>query len=116
MGGRRELDFIGRLCVLHDKGTEHLIFVAGDDRMESYQIYLDGYNGKDLYFHFKKITIVSAGSRNPNGEGIEVVSGTRARQYAAANYFTAFYEDLPTTATLELAHRLFADVRKGLEP
>lgn len=116
MGGRRELDFVGQLCNLDDKGTEHLIFVAGDDRMESYQIYLDGYNGKDFYFHFKKITMVSAGERNPEGKGVEAISGTRIRQYAAANYFTAFYEDLPTTATLELAHRLFADVRKGLEP
>ena len=116
MGGRRELDFVGQLCNLNDKGTEHLIFVAGDDRMESYQIYLDGYNGKDFYFHFKKITMVSAGERNPEGKGVEAISGTRIRQYAAANYFTAFFEDLPTTATLELAHRLFADVRKGLEP
>ncbi len=116
MGGRRELDFVGQLCTLNDKGTEHLIFVAGEDRMESYQIYLDGYNGKDFYFHFKKITMVSAGARNPDGEGVEAISGTRIREYAAANYFTAFFEDLPTTATLELAHRLFADVRKGLEP
>lgn len=116
MGGRRELDFIGQLCNLNDKGTEHLIFVAGDDQMESYQIYLDGYNGKDFYFHFKKITMVSAGERNPDGKGVDAISGTRIRQYAAANYFTAFFEDLPTTATLELAHRLFEDVRKGLEP
>ena len=116
MGGRRELDFVGQLCNLNDKGTEHLIFVAGEDRMETYQIYLDAYNGKDDYFHFKKITLVSAGERNPDGKGIEAISGTRIRQYAAANYFTAFFEDLPTTATLELAHRLFDDVRKGLEP
>lgn len=60
--------------------------------------------------------MVSAGARNPDGEGVEAISGTRIREYAAANYFTAFFEDLPTTATLELAHRLFADVRKGLEP
>jgi len=109
-------DFIGRLCTLYGAGTEHLIFVMGEDRADTYQTYLDAYNGRDDYFHFKKITMVSAGARNPDGEGVEAISGTRIREYAAANYFTAFYEDLPTTATLELAHRLFVDVRKGLEP
>jgi hypothetical protein len=46
---------------------------------------------------------------------LTAVSGTKLRQYAADNEFEKFFEDLPTTATLELAQRLFDDVRKGLE-
>ena len=116
MGSKGSLDFVARLGTLYNKGeTDHLIFVAGDDRMETYQIYLDAYNGKDDYFHFNKITLVSAGVRNPDIGGVEAVSGTRVRQYAADNQFDKFFEDLPTTATLELAQRLFDDVRKGLK-
>jgi hypothetical protein len=117
MGSKGSLDFVARLGTLYNKGeTEHLIFVAGDDRMETYQIYLDAYNGKDDYFHFKKITLVSAGARNPESSSVDGVSGTKLRQYAADNQFEAFFENLPTTATLELAQRLFDDVRQGLEP
>jgi hypothetical protein len=116
MGSKGSLDFVARLGTLYNKGeTGHLIFVAGDDRMETYQIYLDAYNGKDDYFHFKKITLVSAGARNPESSSIDGVSGTKLRQYAADNEFEKFFEDLPTTATLELAQRLFDDVQKGLE-
>jgi hypothetical protein len=116
MGSKGSLDFVARLGTLYNKGeTDHLIFVAGDDRMETYQIYLDAYNGKDDYFHFKKITLVSAGARNPESSSIDGVSGTKLRQYAADNEFEKFFEDLPTTATLELAQRLFDDVQKGLE-
>jgi hypothetical protein len=105
--------FIRSLCDIYEEGTEHLILVSGDDRMESYQSYLE-LNGKDNFFHFKKISFVSAGARNPEGEGIEAVSGTRVRQYAADNKFVRFFEELPSTATEELAKRLFEDVRKGL--
>jgi hypothetical protein len=106
--------FISSLCDIYEEGTEHLILVSGDDRIESYQTYLDALNGKDSFFHFKKITVVSAGARNPEGNGIDAISGTRVRQYAADNEFQKFFDDLPTTATLELAQRLFDDVRKGL--
>jgi hypothetical protein len=105
--------FIRSLCDIYEEGTEHLILVSGDDRMESYQSYLE-LNGKDNFFHFKKISFVSAGARNPEGEGIEAVSGTRVRQYADDNQFDKFFKDLPSTATEELAKRLFEDVRKGL--
>jgi len=107
--------FISSLCDVYENGTDHLILVSGDDRMESYQTYLDALNGKDSFFHFKKITVISAGARNPEAEGIEAVSGTRVRQYAADNQFDAFFKDLPSTATEDLAQRLFNDVRKGLE-
>jgi hypothetical protein len=111
---RSTAGFISSLCDAYEEGTDHLILVSGDDRMESYQIYLEALNGKDSFFHFKKISFVSAGARNPEGEGIEAVSGTRVRQYAADNKFVRFFEELPSTATEDLAQRLFDDVRKGL--
>ena len=111
---RSTAGFISSLCELYENGTDHLILVSGDDRMESYQTYLEALNGKDNFFHFKKITVVSAGARNPEADGIEAVSGTRVRQYASDNKFVKFFEELPSTATEELAQRLFDDVRKGL--
>jgi hypothetical protein len=111
---RSTAGFISSLCELYEEGTDHLILMSGDDRMESYQTYLEALNGKDNFFHFKKITLLSAGARNPESDGIEAVSGTRARQYAADNKFVKFFEELPSTATEELARRIFEDVRKGL--
>ena len=111
---RSTAGFISSLCDAYEEGTDHIILVSGDDRMESYQTYLEALNGKDSFFHFKKISFVSAGARNPEGEGIEAVSGTRVRQYAADNKFVRFFEELPSTATEDLAQRLFDDVRKGL--
>jgi hypothetical protein len=111
---RSTAGFISSLCELYEEGTDHLILMSGDDRMESYQTYLEALNGKDNFFHFKKITLLSAGARNPESDGIEAVSGTRARQYAADNKFVKFFEELPSIATEELARRIFEDVREGL--
>lgn len=112
---RNTAGFISSLCELYENGTDHIVLVSGDDRMESYQTYLEALNGKDSFFHFKKISFVLAGARVPEGEGIEAVSATKVRRYATNNQFDEFFKDLPSTATEDLAQRLFNDVRKGLK-
>ena len=102
------------LCDLYRKGAEHFIFVAGSDRLNSYQEILEDLNGKDDFFYFKKITMVSSGDRDSNSLGITGISGTKMRQFVLANSFDKFREGLPRTATEDLAARLFADIQAGL--
>ena len=107
-------NFISVLCDLYRKGAEHFIFVAGSDRLNSYQEILEDLNGKDDFFYFKKITMVSSGDRDSNSLGITGISGTKMRQFVLADSFDKFREGLPRTATEDLAARLFADIQAGL--
>ena len=66
---------------LHKQGVTHLHVVAGSDRVKEYKDKLNQYNGKPnkeghVPFHFKKITVHSAGHRDPDAEGSEGMSGT----------------------------------------
>lgn len=107
-------NFIRILCDLYRTGTEHFIFVAGSDRLDSYHEIVEDLNGKDEFFYFKKITMVSSGRRDSHALGIDGISATKMRQFALTDSFNKFRDGLPSTATEDLATRLFADVQEGL--
>jgi cytidyltransferase-like protein len=57
---------------LHKKGVTHLHVVVGSDRVKEFKDSLHKYNGvkgKHGHYNFKKITVHSAGHRDPDAEG-----------------------------------------------
>jgi phosphopantetheine adenylyltransferase len=103
---------------LHKKGVTHLHVVAGSDRVPEYKKKFKELNGKankdgKVPFHFKKITVHSAGSRDPDAEGDSGMSGTKMREHAKNKDFKSFRKGVPSHVSDEHAHELMHDVRKG---
>ena len=70
---------------LHKKGVTHLHVVVGSDRVKEMHHILHKYNGVEAghgKYHFKKITVHSAGHRDPDAEGSEGMSATKMREHA----------------------------------
>lgn len=91
--------------------------VVGSDRVNEFDILLNKYNGtksRHGFYNFKKITVVSAGERDPDAEGAEGASASKQRASAKANDFTTFSQGLPKALSNSDAKKLFNDIRKSM--
>jgi len=97
------------------KGIDHLILVAGSDRVDEFKKLLDSYNGKE--YNFKRIDVVSAGTRDPDADENDPssVSATRQRSSALNNKFGDFRKGIPASMNDEHAKELFNDVKQGMD-
>jgi hypothetical protein len=94
-------------------GHDHLTMVVGSDRVEEMQKLLNTYNGKE--FNFKKIDVVSAGTRDPDAEGPEGMSATKMRGHAIRGKFGEFKKGLPAHLHPDHAKEMYNDVRQGMD-
>jgi predicted kinase len=102
---------------LHKKGVTHLHVVAGSDRVKEMHTLLHKYNGHEAghgKYHFKKITVHSAGHRDPDSEGSEGMSGTKMREHAKSKNFHEFRKGVPEHVSDKHAKELMHDTRKGM--
>lgn len=102
---------------LHSKGVKNLHVVVGQDRVDEFNKLLNTYNGQEGrhgYYNFDKITVHSAGGRDPDAEGIEGVSGTAQRGHAMNNDFENFRVGAPSRMTDAHAMNLMTDVRNSM--
>lgn len=109
--------FLHQASELHKSGTEHLVMVAGSDRVKEYKEKLNQYNGQEGahgHFNFKKISVVSAGARDPDTEGVEGMSASKMREHASTGNYGKFKEGLPGGTKEVHAKQLYNDVRKGM--
>jgi len=72
-------------------GYDEVVFLVGSDRVSAMQ-FLHKYNGKD--FSFRKIDIMSSGSRDADGDTF-AISGTKMRRAAFAGDFKTFRSGIP---------------------
>jgi len=104
---------------LHKQGVSHLHVVVGSDRVKEFKDSLNKYNGKankegHVPYHFKKITVHSAGHRDPDAEGSEGMSGTKMREHAKNKNFGEFRKGVPGHVADHHAKELMKDTRKGM--
>jgi hypothetical protein len=90
---------------------KHLTFVAGSDRIDEYTILLNKYNNKE--YCFESISVVSAGHRDPDGQGVEQSSGTSMREYVRTGNIVEFTDGLPEKLQKH-AKIIFEQVSNGL--
>jgi len=76
---------------LEQAGYKNIIMVVGSDRIKEFQTILDKYNGKD--YNFNSISVVSAGERDPNAQGVEGMSGTKLRGLAVKGQFDDYVDE-----------------------
>lgn len=95
-----------------------VIFVAGSDRTDDFEKIFDAYNNKptktgEIIYSFNSITVISAGERDEDSEGIEGVSASKMRQFAANNDFESFYA-ASAFASKDITRHLFDELRTYL--
>jgi hypothetical protein len=91
---------------------DDLIVVVGSDRVSEFKTLLNKYNGKD--FNFKTIEVVSAGERDPDAEGVEGMSASKMRSFAASDDFANFKKGVPSKLSDSDAKALFDAVKRGM--
>ena len=111
---------IQALQKINQLGYKNLIYVAGSDRVSSFEELINKYNGKD--YNFKSIKVVSAGQRDADAEGAEGMSASKLKKLAAEGKLEdwtdetgkkqpGFRSGVPKP---EVADEMFAAVRKGM--
>lgn len=108
--------FLQHAARLNQMGHDHLVMVAGSDRIPEYEKKLQQYNGEGpgKLFNFKKIEVKSAGQRDPDAEGAEGMSASKMREHAQNNNFSSFKQGVPAHVSEKHAKELYRDVRKGM--
>lgn len=101
---------IQALKKVDDMGYSDLVYVAGSDRVNSFEELLNKYNGAGDY-NFESIEVVSAGERDPDAEGAEGMSASKMRELAREDAFEEFAQGVPDP---RLAQELYNAVRKGM--
>ena len=76
------------LTTLDGEGYSSVNLVVGGDRVSEFNSLAQKYNG-DIYT-FDEINVVSAGARDPDGEGVEGMSASKLRKAAAEDDFDSF--------------------------
>ena len=101
---------------LHKQGVTHLHMVGGSDRTEEYHKLLHKYNGTHAgaRFNFKKITVHSAGQRDPDAEGTTGISASKMREHAGKGNFKEFKKGAPSSMSDEHVRHMYNDVRRGM--
>ena len=108
---------IDAAVVLYNEGFKNVAMIVGSDRTREFDVLLSKYNGKQGrhgFYNFNRITVVSAGTRDPDAEGVEGMSASKQRDNAKENNFTAFAQGLPKQMSNPDAKKLFNAVRMGM--
>jgi predicted kinase len=113
---KEEPTFLQHAARLHKMGHDHLIMVAGSDRVDEFKKKLEQYNGEGegKLYNFKKIEVKSAGQRDPDAEGVEGMSASKMREHAKNNDFNSFKQGIPHHVPEKHSKELFRDLRKGM--
>jgi hypothetical protein len=108
--------FLHHAAELHKKGVTHLHMVVGSDRVKEMKDTLHRYNGthQGALFNFKKITVHSAGHRDPDAEGTEGMSASKMREHAKNKDLHSFRQGVPHHVSDAHTNELMHDVRKGM--
>ena len=101
---------------LQSLGYTDIVFIAGSDRVDSFQKLFDTYNGQpdkagNVPFKFNSIKVVSAGERDPDADGAEGMSASKMRAAAADGDLESFAQGSPDK---KLAKTMYDAVRKGM--
>ena len=102
---------------LRDNGYKHVKLIAGSDRIPQYESQFAKYIQHDdpkLNLGFESFQVISAGERDPDADGAEGASASKAREFVKMDDYNGFLNIIPNTLTRDQADDLFARVRGGM--
>ena len=105
------------ICVkLYSQGYTSVTMVAGSDRLKEFDVLLNKYNGVDSrhgFYNFQNgVSVVSAGERDPDADGVAGMSASKLRLYASENDLENFTKGMPKG--YKDSKSLFNAIRKSL--
>ena len=95
-----------------EKSYNKAILIVGADRVKEFETLLSRYNGKD--YNLDSITVMSAGERDPDAEGVEGMSASKMRTAAAQGDKDAFISGLPKKLKRN-GEDIYSMVRNGMK-
>lgn len=102
---------------IYDEGFKNVVMVVGSDRITEFTARLNAVNGKKGrhgFYNFAKITVISAGDRDPDAEGTKGMSASKMRTAASSNDFSSFSQGLPKAVSNADAKKIYNSVRSGM--
>jgi len=97
---------------LEKEGFTRVTMFAGSDRVPEFTKLLNNYNGKE--YTFEKITVKSAGERDPDADDVSGMSASKMRALAVDNQDAAFMRGAPSTLKAQTRKQMLVAVRKAL--
>ena len=101
------------LTTLDGEGYSSVNLVVGGDRVSEFNSLAQKYNG-DVYT-FDEINVVSAGARDPDGEGVEGMSASKLRKAAAEDDFESFSKGMSKGLGKDGTEKLFMTLRQAMQ-
>jgi len=101
----------------YEEGYTDIIMVVGSDRADSFRRMIAGVREKESLQGERtllSITVLSAGERDPDAEGVTGISGTKMREFAKKNDFISFRAGLPDSTPKEVGKELFVALKRRL--
>ena len=98
---------------LNNDKYEKVIFVVGSDRVNEFKRNMSRFVDSDLD-NIKDFSVVSAGDRDPDAEGVSGMSGSKMRDFVIKDKFSKFKEGL-MTKNARLAKAVFKEIGKKLK-
>jgi len=96
----------------NERGAKSVNIVVGQDRQKEFENLANKYNNK--LYKFDRINVVSAGDRDPDGEGVSAMSASKLRKAAADDDYDTFRTGIPKGFKDENARKLYDSIRKGM--
>ena len=98
---------------LNNAKVEKVVFVVGSDRVNEFKRNMSKFVDSDLD-NIKDFSVVSAGDRDPDAEGVSGMSGSKMREFVIKDKFSKFKDGL-MTKNARLAKDVFKEIGKKLK-
>ena len=106
------------LVDLYNKQYTEIEMIVGSDRVKEFKTLIEQYNDKDAkhgYYKFMRITVTSAGERDPDSDNISGMSATKVRKAASEGDFDSFVRGISASLNRLDKEALYHDIREGLK-
>jgi len=107
-----EINTFIKLLQKYQGEYEEVVWVAGSDRVPTFQKILLDYNGKD--FTYRKAKCLSAGTRDPDADGAAGMSASKMRDAAKKLDTETFKKGISNKLTVNQKLQLMQEVRNGM--
>ena len=97
----------------NEKGAKSVNIVVGQDRQKEFENLANKYNNK--LYEFDRINVISAGDRDPDGDGVSAMSASKLRKAAADDDFDTFRTGIPKALKDDRAKELYFAIQKGMK-
>ena len=98
----------------NERGAKSVNIVVGQDRQKEFENLANKYNNK--LYKFDRIKVISAGDRDPDGEGIGAMSASKLRKAVADDDYDTFRTGIPKSLKDDAGRKLYDSLKQGMNP